>query len=679
MAAGSVKSVVRTEIGPLSNFGVRTKLPFAFVKNIPKHWKKFKNKSDVQYAAYLGGAILYSNPDLQDMPESAVSIVSGKWKTCIHPEYKKKFMFAYDMTPGVIAKITGLVELPTAPNFILTIGRMVAVHQDADAKNQEWEFTFGAGYTLKIKRFEPARLLRNGEEIAKHDVEESEKREYAFGMTQRWEIANIGGSLYIRSNHFRDPWIISGVGDLPRAVWSFQGNGGQYWANVSRVTFKTSGYFETGRINHYELYPDDAAVFKAWGTAPTGCTISIGVIESGYAQGETWKRYRVELTSLDGSNTPYVQNIAVEFDPTYSEKTDIWSVFSEHVSSITEDLSEDMATRKTTINVSLYKRIGGQTFRQRFGNLRGEHAVRIAAGYQYRESGLEVVEDRMVGIMSAQDQSATPRSVRLQMTCYDRWTKLDEKRTFCAPPLTGLWLHDAIAKMAVWYGIHPDDIVAEPIPILVAGPDATSTGEIPWVPQNGAKPTEVIRQLCALGAIAEFWEDGKLHIYAADPTDVKATFSTEEGTDPAFALSTLTWTQDLAGKVNHILVEGGTEDDPIFASMWHFDSIYTEGSDTYKGDAATEYIKNENLPDITSVNRACYEAYVNRPAGWVSLKATSKKGWGACHLWPRYRVTVRDFYWTPTNEALGKVKQMSVSYGRGAPRISMTVEGLGNE
>lgn len=701
----AVKSIVRASVGSLYNFGWRTRFP-VFLQHIVKDiWKtKVEKQVGVQFAEYLGGAILYSDPSVvsmsMDMLLQEEGDIVGKWKLAKPAGNEKQFLKQYDATPNLVASVVGAEMLSAAPQFVLTLARNPSPPVGMDPKAQKWELVFGQGLldsatlVLELTRLGNPRLLYrtvglDGETltervIATHEVPESDRQGFAFDFYQRWEVANINGRLYLRCNHLSEPWVVEGVGMVPEGAWKFNAFGGVFSFNLTPVTFVTSGYFETKRVEHYFLVPDNAMEFRTFGSTPTGCGVQAQVIESGYALGETWKRYRVTLTG-DGGTTPFLHSVEAGAESVFEyPTTQTWVPLNPFITSMSETLSEDMATRKSTLRVSLYKRNGnGETFADVFGSLLGEHLVTIAAGYTLEDGVTEIVEDRMVGVLQAQDFASTPKSKSLTFTCYDRWTKLAEKRLFKAPALTGLRLDLAIAKVARCGGVAPADMVLEAIDVYVSQPVDYTGGEgLPWVPADGTAPTEVVKQLCALGAVAEYWEDGKLHVYAQDDTTLRCTFSTVVGTDPLYALSSLTYTQDLAGKVNHIVVVGADgKDGAPLAGRWHYDAIFTEGSPCFKGDLATEFITNGNLVDLDAVNRECVEAYNKRDGGWPILKVSSRRGWVACHLWPRYRVAVEDYDWSPIlGEVLCRVKDMQVSYGRGAPKLdSMTLGVIGDE
>lgn len=691
-----VKSVVRAYIGPLSNYGYRTSYPVALQHVVKDIWRtRAENKDNVHYAEYLGGAILFADPALDDMDLAAdvqADTLVGKWKEATPQGNEKVFLKQYDATPDLVSEAHSTAMLPEAPNFVFTLARNVSPPSTQDPATQKWELqfasTFSDAWVLEITRFGPPKLLyrtfavggavASETVVSSHEVEDSERQGYAFDFYQRWEVSNLGGKLFIRSSGFREVWVVEGVGTLVSGGWDMKAWGGVYSFNVKPVTFETNGTFDTKRVEHYFLIPDDQIVVRVFGDTPTGTSITATVIESGYDAGETWKRYRITMTGT-GANTPWLYGIETAAEAVYVPAgAQNWVPLNPYITSMQETISEDMATRKTTLRISLRKRgEGGLQFRDVFGNLLGEYAVKIVAGYLL-ENGAEVVGDRMMGILQAQDTDATPRTFTLSMTCYDRWVKLTEKKLFKAPALTGLRLDEAIAKVARWGGVAPTDIVATAIDYTVSQPkNYTGDTDVPWVPADGTPPAEVIKQLCELGAKAEYWEDGKLHIYGDDDTEVKATFSTEPGVDPAYALGSLQYTQDLAGKVNHVIAIGAeSEDGLLMAGRWDYNSIFTPGTVNYKGDIATEIIINSNLNTQADVNRACVEGYGRRPAGWPTMRASSKKGYAACHLWPRQRVNIEDRTYTPINGVVTtKITQLVVSYGRGAPRIdNMTVE-----
>lgn len=621
------------QLGMMAAFGTLTQRGWAPPHIVADNYGRYEFSADTcLYYHDLAAVIL--KPDVSLLPSLLDdATITGSVGLCCPGAYQVPHYWAYNVTPNHLTQIASRVLLPATPSFVCSVFRCPSPHGMAPTY-QHWSLYFGGGWELRFGGDEVPRLFHNDVEFARYHIQPHELEAYLTKEHFRIEIHNFGDKLRITG--FRgDAWVVEGVGQLPAATWAFTGAGGAYALNVTPVRYATSGYFETGWIEHGSAYAAGDMTPRVLPTPQAGCTVTVAIVE----ESGTRKRYRVTLTG-PGTTTPRVGLWAAEYPSAVDAPADTPVDISDYMQHATYTRTRAFDNTQVTGTATLQSEIGGQTLHELLGGpIRGQRSLYMAAGLA---GGVQL--PMFTGILTDAtiDNDADGKAV-VNLRAVDAWKLLDDAKLIMAPTGLGLSLSDAIAKWCRHAGL-PDALIDMS---LVMG-DLTDPDDgydkPPYTPENGQALGAWLRDLMkAFGVKLYFEADGVFTGAMSFSTANVADYTTAAGASLASALTSIQISGDTAGIENGVIVEGvGLDGQPIFAERWDTASIYDPNYARYVGYPAPRYIRDANIHTQAGANVRCANEFRLLNRGQRAVTMTAREP--ACTLplrvpWERIRVT----------------------------------------
>jgi hypothetical protein len=587
-------------------------------------WYDYATDGNVTLSQELKGVVLTPATEFVDMDTAHFTSTGRDALTLVTPpnNIHNKYIGMVDNTANTTTEVASDYNLPASPSILLDLVRQPTPPVGQDMTQLRWQFCFGGGYVLDwTSSFFPA-LWHDGEIISQFVIPNEDKMKFFFAQETLFQLNNKLGQLTITSNAFSGTWVVNGVGDIPSAPFTVIGGGGQFWFNVSALTFQTSGYLITPWVEHsYAFNNSDlvAVPFPPASLQPAGTSVDIAV----EASSGTMKQYRVSYTS-DGTATPLVQGIYVEYAPKFATLSTLaekeitpWVDYAQ--SPPTEELTADFVTNQLTFEITPQKTVNGQTFSEFVGDIYGQVPFRYTVGLKYSDGSSET-HTRMTGLLGFADRPVNISEVeRVKFRAKDRWKQLQECSLMYPPCLQSRSVGGAIAALAAWAGIAPGDMVIDSAAYAIylddPGTDYTSP---PWLPQRCTRAAEVIKHICEVkGFLAYFNPYGQLVVTGSRDTTCRGAYTICATTNAAQSLTKMLLRTDTEGIINGVFAEGmGPDGQRYEASMIDWNSITSPSSPRFVGYPCIEYL---NIPDCltpTSLTSATAEKFATRHAGW---------------------------------------------------------------
>lgn len=659
--------------------GVITRRHFYCVDDIKGRWfaadpaARYTAISNVVYDKRLGGLILQPDATLRNLPSAGLTIAAGGASTrdCTPPALGVTCPMYYSAAPNADPSVyTWQLAggyLSAGPWIVHHLIRTPAPPVGQTADSQRWKLGFG-GLTLTWGRYtDPVLTDGTGAEISRYTLNEGDRERFAFDTIQRWEITSLGGELYISCSGFSGDWTTV-YPTLPAAAWSFAANGGKCAINLTPVTFAASGYVITPLIEEGYPYPDGDLSATTWPTnaAPTSAAISVETVSG------TQKSYRLALSTTDTLTTPIVRTFETGYAPEFAalsvERTEISDYFVKG----REILTQDYSARNTTLTFR-----ETEDFIAAVGRLSGHRVITYATGYDAGD-GVAVRQTRMTGIMGAVER--TGHDVTLSV--YDRWTQLAKVRLFNAPMLLGLTRAAAISLIAQCAGIPTELISVNADVTGTIGDGSRPFGEegARWRIPDLTSAADAIRKiLTTYGLKADFDGYGVLCVYRSEDTAVTNDYSAVDGTDDRYGLGTdpfegVAFKSDLTGAINHHVVIGECNGQPIIAAQYDPASVADPMSERYMGYYATD---GERIPDLDTaaeVQEAVAKRLQAADIGLPKVVLSNNRAYALCHEIPRTFISGTDPDIDFTMRRL-KILEMTVDIDETIPPVtSMLLE-----
>ena len=686
------------------------------------------------YSEAFRGLLLYADPALQAMDLSTCTVSSGKWAQDSDPRCNIAFLTAYDASYNGIAPTVARIigpDLGADPNFVFTLHRVAPPQFPVmePPQTQHWTLEL-AGGAIRIvwSRFDnPTVSAVNSDGtttlLGTYILKDTEQQRFAMDDYQRWEIANFGGGtqdddpsmttgnwLYLRCGSLDGPWIVKGVEQIPSGPWIFTSYGGKCAINLTEIRYPVDAG-ESGPVGCYETMPIslfdtftlldyDRFTFRTF-PSPIGDSthgVWVEVDSTGVDAYGSTATFKVWLRPYADGSYPVVQCIECCAPPSYTDPSGAWEDFSLYLSGGGEEMAEDVTTRTARLDIDLWLRHGRQSeqFDDRHQFPAGAFLVKLTTGYKLAGQP-PVLHDRMLGIVRHRSRVVKRK---MTLTLADRWVSL-QKQLRRAPLLHGMTVNAAVALIAGWCGIGPDDIVSTESTPPVTIPNPPDGYDKPaWRMDDGQTGASLIDKLKdAFGVKAEFWPDGKLHIYrdypawgttyAPYPLSVSGeSYSTAPGTEDMWALgddhynSGIELVDDLTSGFNAVFAEGETsEGRPIYAELIDVPAVdYDAAHQTHRycGELVEEYLPNSNLRTETDVAAACHNKFYQRPA--VSkIICQNKAAYGMVHQWPGNALEIVDdnaLHHDPVyhGAVIGRLLRLTVTYRKTGHRNTVELD-----
>lgn len=599
--------LTRIYLGGMDNLGVMTRRGDAPYDDIVSRWRatdaesRYTGITDVQYSDRFGGLILEPDVTLRDTKVADLTIQQGTlWRNCTPPALGVTCALYYDAAANpdpnsYTAQVQGGL-LSAHPNVIVTVVRTKAAPDGMSPYDQRWTFAWGGVELIWGRQKEPILYdIATGAEISRLSVPDSDRVRYWDDEIQRWEIAALGGELYLSCSSISEPWVV--VREVTAGAWQFAANGGKFALNVTLVRFPATGSLITPWVEHGTVYPAEDLEARTWPTnsGAVGATVAV------YDSDGTRRRYQITLTSSDVYQTPILRGYDTLYRPEFDALDPDWTEISDWWKRGTEEVTRELSARTTQLE---FEESAG--FIGAVGRLSGHRAVTYYTGYD-DGNGHTATQRRMTGILRRLQRDGH----RLTMTIYDQWTRLADVRLYNPPCLLGMNRGDAIKLIAMWAGIPYESILIDAaITETIGDPSKPFKDNLPpWRIANRSTAADAIRKVCDVYNIrAAFNGAGQLLIYLPASGTVTNTYSTAEGTDRRYALGTgafegVTFDSDLTGARNHLVVQGKDRDGKaITASYYRPESVSNPTAENYLGYWATEMIEDADAATAQEVN-----------------------------------------------------------------------------
>lgn len=662
------------DIGPMTNLGFLTRRQWTFYDDIVTRWEDDRESGDgyasisnVVYSKRFGGLILAPNTTLTAMPHTSVTVLAGDVRTSTAPAFGVTGCLGYNATANHVVRLQGGL-LAEGPCCTVSLVRTLDPPNGQGRPTQLWKFTFG-GLVLTWGRTSDPVLTRSGVEVARYTVPESQREEYSNAVRMTWDIANIGGRLFLTCSALRDTWEIA-MPTLPATRWQWETNGGKHWVNVSQVTFAATGSIVTPLINERVARDAADAVKTVYPTAelPATAVVTLG------AATDNQRAYTLTLGGT-GYTTPLVRAYQVYYPPIVTPPTTTWTAIDAWFVSGREQLTEEMAARSTDLRF-----VTDAAWEAAFPRLSGHRVVRYTVGYNDGQGHTDS-ELRMVGIMRRVSRNGHD----LTMTLFDQWTMLRDTRLSSMPCLYGMERGAAISLIAQCASIPSSQIVIDADVVGTVGNATSDPGkEGPrWRVATGTTAADAIRRIASTyGLRVEFQGDGKLHVYQDDTTTIALHVSAAEGT-PAYlgigkgVFDGVTFDSDLAGTINYLYFVGkDPRGKPLTAQVYDYGSLNTTTAENYLGYAAVEYQEHLDIDTQEELQEALARQLTSIDRGYPRCEITSDAGYALTLLWPRSYIGVTDTD-VFTGERTCKITQLVCEYAEDRPpRPTLTLEVL---
>jgi hypothetical protein len=565
-----------------------------------------------------------------------------------------QYVYMYDGTPNQETTVTSTYLIGPSPTILFSFGRQPWPPEGQDVAGQYWDFAFG-DFTLRWGRTTPPQLWRDGQLISQYPLTREDAGRYAGEPLMQWTIRNILGRLYISCNLLRETWVVGDIGDLDACYYSVAGNGGQFWFNLSPLTYETSGYLITDWIWLPFDFPDEDMMVAVY-------PYTDNAVVSVYESAPNARRYRVELSG-DGATTPLLQSFWIGYAPTFAEVADSWKVITPWADdgTIQEELPLDWQARKLTFRLRPNMVVNGKTLWEFAGLLSGEVPFKYRVGVKYAD-GTDDSITRMYGVLSLRgDKMAIGATETLDMEAADRYVGASQIGLPHQVTCQGMNAGDAVAWLLQIAGIAPWDIVVDPAITAVLDDPQTDYTTPPWQFQPFAKIGDCISRILEAYHLRLYsGGDGKFHINAGRFSDVMIALDFDEGATTDTALSRVEATVDLKGITNFVYGKGvSPSGKPFFAAAYDYDSIFSPGTPRYVGKFLVDYRELSDCTSQASLQNAVDNIFAERSGGWPRWTLTSPTA-PLCLLWPDTWATVK---------VGGVVKELLITNVSGKPGI----------
>jgi hypothetical protein len=642
-------TVAQVRIGPLSNIAQQTQPGWAGNWTAEEFWALATRHPgegsfvDAMWSKDLGALTLEPNFSWSGMTAASYTALVGTTEISGDINGYGTHVW-FGKASETMVTIRSRALLGQDPTVFLSMMRYPATVNARSAAR--WRFTFGGelgqGFTLTWSLLQPPTLTEPDGTVHTWEIEGEELDAMNGTLQLIWQIYVVGERLIIKNNAIGRYWTIynrDGVRwQIPPHVWRVDSEAQLCAWNVQSPRYATAGTITTDYVDlasprdpadlHYRLFPSPAANQSASRPSYT-LAAEVNLIPN-----LTGQRFTISMAG-NGRVTPYIQYAQAWYPPTYADATDEWFDVSMWVKSASVTSEERLGPRTAQVTLELqheeYDLLTGSTnIWEALGDrLEGLHTIEITMGYYY-EDGSNDLRTVFTGVLDGRNISTDLHTGTMTLQATDKWYLLEHTKATSAPCVADALVSDALALLAQFAGIAPNDMDITPVLRDTTDGPQRRAGYAPpaWVPEFGGSLADMMRQICERrGAWMTFGGDGTLYIGPRDRSiTVVGSYSTFPGTDSREALTTVTVQAPLGDAITGVMVRGRMDNrrqTPIYYEITD-PNAGTAGRETYTGTPQYTVIADDNLRTPAEVQLACAEAYRWRtPTGVPSVRLTA--------------------------------------------------------